>query len=188
MKIFFKFIVFIFLTLTSFGQSFITTQNINIRKGAGTKFEIIGTIPKGENIDIIAKTDIWGKVNYKSIEGYISTKFITKNASDNNNVNSTNTKTFSKYTTWLIIALVIILLVIFRNTIFVAALLSLIFGLLKGLLSDSNSSSSSTSRNTNVQNKPRAVVRCIRCGVLKSDATIPNICNGKITPHNYRYG
>ncbi len=51
-------------------------DNLNIRAGAGTQFDILGSIPDGTVVAIEGVTDGWLKVTYKGVTGYISTDYV----------------------------------------------------------------------------------------------------------------
>lgn len=54
-----------------------TTANLNIRKYANTNCDILGTIPNGNQINIINKyTNGWYTVNYNNSVGYASSNYI----------------------------------------------------------------------------------------------------------------
>ncbi len=48
---------------------------VNIRSGAGTQTDIIGTLPGGETADVIAFEDDWVHVSYNGITGYVSRSY-----------------------------------------------------------------------------------------------------------------
>lgn len=54
----------------------ITTPVLNIRKGAGTKYKIVGTVKKGEVYTIVEESNGWGKL--KSGAGWISLAYTSK--------------------------------------------------------------------------------------------------------------
>lgn len=64
----------------------ITSEDgVNIRRGAGTSYEIIGAVPFGEKLRITRRTSggghIWGLTEYTGIKGWISLTY-TKQASE----------------------------------------------------------------------------------------------------------
>lgn len=59
-----------------------TTENLKLRKTAGTSGVLLTTIPKGENVNILEK-DVgeingynWYKVVYKNYKGYVASKYL----------------------------------------------------------------------------------------------------------------
>jgi TM2 domain-containing membrane protein YozV len=58
---------------------YVTTADIHIRVGAGTSFQSIGIIEKGDTIRIIEEINIyWSKIEHKSRIGYSSNKYLLK--------------------------------------------------------------------------------------------------------------
>lgn len=53
-----------------------TTGNLNMRKGSGTSYGIILTIPKGQEVTVLSTSDGWSKVNYQGKTGYVSHKYL----------------------------------------------------------------------------------------------------------------
>ena len=54
----------------------VTGNSVNIRKGAGTKFEIVDTVKKGDEFEYVSTaSNGWFKIKYKNIESYISNKY-----------------------------------------------------------------------------------------------------------------
>ena len=60
----------------AFCKSFVTTEDVNIRKGAGTDYDEVGVIKKGTTIDVTDIKGTWGKVEYEDVKGYVSTKYL----------------------------------------------------------------------------------------------------------------
>ena len=48
---------------------------VNIRSGAGTQSDIVGTLPAGETADVIAHEDDWVNISYNGITGYVSRSY-----------------------------------------------------------------------------------------------------------------
>lgn len=59
-------------------SSYKTTDNLRIRKGRGTNYATLTTIPKGTTVTVSDIKDNWGKVTYKGKTGYSSMKYMTK--------------------------------------------------------------------------------------------------------------
>lgn len=55
-----------------------TTDNLRIRKGRGTNYTTLTTIPKGTTVTVTDIKDNWGKVTYGGKTGYSSMKYMTK--------------------------------------------------------------------------------------------------------------
>ena len=74
----------------------VTTANLNLRMEASTSSKIITTIPKGKTIEIVEKLNSgWYKVNYSGKTGYVSSKYVSMNGS-NNNTNTNKPSTTSQ--------------------------------------------------------------------------------------------
>ncbi len=60
-------------------QTAVTTGTVNFRTAPSTSASIMGTLPKGATIDVLASNDYWSKVTYesngKTYTGYISNSF-----------------------------------------------------------------------------------------------------------------
>lgn len=56
---------------------YVTTENLNMRTGSGTKYAVIKTIPKGETVLFIANgSSGWAKVSYSGKTGYVSMSYL----------------------------------------------------------------------------------------------------------------
>jgi N-acetylmuramoyl-L-alanine amidase len=83
--------VLLLFTIIGDAQTFITTQDINVRKGAGSKYACLGVIPSGSSVEVQETKGKWGKITFEGNEGYISTKFLqAKTAESISNVTSTS--------------------------------------------------------------------------------------------------
>jgi len=58
-------------------SAYVTTSGgrLNIRKGPGTNYEIVGSLMNGEKVDIIEERSGWGKLG-DSIEGWVSLAYL----------------------------------------------------------------------------------------------------------------
>lgn len=63
---------------SSTSASYKTTDNLRVRKGRGTSYATLTTIPKGKTVTISDIKDNWGKVTYGGKTGYSSMKYLTK--------------------------------------------------------------------------------------------------------------
>lgn len=54
-----------------------TTANLNMRKGPGTGYKSLRTIPKGATIREISTSNGWTKLEYKGLTGYASSKYLS---------------------------------------------------------------------------------------------------------------
>jgi N-acetylmuramoyl-L-alanine amidase len=57
--------------------NYVTTTDVQLRKGPGTNYEIITTIPKGVNVTVVGKEGYWLKVESKhgAQPGYIDERY-----------------------------------------------------------------------------------------------------------------
>ena len=53
-----------------------TTVNLNMRKGAGTGYGIILTIPKDKAVTVVSSANGWTKVTYNGSTGYVSSSYL----------------------------------------------------------------------------------------------------------------
>lgn len=88
------------------GSVKITASSLNVRKGAGTGYGILGTVSKNQVYSYSAVSNGWYKISYKGQEGWISGKYAVKTSSSGSNTNSgntnsgnTSTKTTTMYVT-----------------------------------------------------------------------------------------
>jgi uncharacterized protein YgiM (DUF1202 family) len=59
--------------------TYVTTADVNLRKGPGTKYEVVTTIPKNVKISVVGKEGYWLKVESKhgGKPGYIDEHYAT---------------------------------------------------------------------------------------------------------------
>lgn len=55
-----------------------TTQDVNMREGAGIDNAIIEVIPRSESVKVFLTADGWSKIKYNDREGYVKTAFLSK--------------------------------------------------------------------------------------------------------------
>lgn len=55
----------------------ITTDSLNLRMGSSTDYDIILTISKGEEVEIIPENEGWSVIKYKDTIGFVSNKYLT---------------------------------------------------------------------------------------------------------------
>jgi uncharacterized protein YgiM (DUF1202 family) len=82
---FFLFFTFLVAAMLSSGAAvaqtiqgtYVTTADVNLRKGPGTNYEIVTTIPKNVNINVVGKEGYWLKVESKhgGKPGYIDEQY-----------------------------------------------------------------------------------------------------------------
>ena len=176
------FLLFLSLHLVSANaKSYITTQDINVREGAGTNYAILGVLKNGTNIEISEVTGTWGKINYKNRQGYVTTNFLSDGV-DNSQV-SIEGKNKNLSTIVIILGLVIFLF-IFRKSSVVRYFAPVMTNLLSSS-SNNRTNSNSDFRNDNgiQKNKPIYWYVCRHCDKTIKQSMIPN-SNG--CPTNYR--
>ncbi|PEK99730.1 hypothetical protein CN601_22945 [Bacillus sp. AFS017336] len=83
--------------------NYITTGSVNIRSGAGTSYQILGSVNKNQKLDVISSVSGWYKVKVNGLTGYISASYVAKatnsssnsNNSQQNNTQPDNSQTFN---------------------------------------------------------------------------------------------
>lgn len=55
-----------------------TTDSLNLRSGASTKYKVLVKIPKGKTVSMVTYGKSWSKVKHGSKTGYVSTKYLKK--------------------------------------------------------------------------------------------------------------
>lgn len=74
---------------------------LNVRKGAGSSFAVIGTLPNKTQVTVLSQTGNWYKINFKNSIGYVCADYISKIVSNssstatNKNTNSTVNNTLT---------------------------------------------------------------------------------------------
>jgi uncharacterized protein YgiM (DUF1202 family) len=90
-------------TTASNGSLKITASTLNVRKGAGTNYDVLGTLSKNQVVSYSGESNGWYKISYKGQVGWISGKYATKTSSSGNtnsgNTGSTTTTTTTMYVT-----------------------------------------------------------------------------------------
>ncbi|OGX79660.1 hypothetical protein A6395_05365 [Exiguobacterium sp. SH31] len=60
----------------SVNQAFVTTANLNVRKGAGIGFALVTTIPNGATVQATKQSGTWYYVTYNGKSGYVSAGYL----------------------------------------------------------------------------------------------------------------
>ena len=55
---------------------YVTCRTLNVRAGAGTNFEILGTLSRGTEVEILDVLNGWYKIEYLGGEAYVSAAYI----------------------------------------------------------------------------------------------------------------
>jgi uncharacterized protein YgiM (DUF1202 family) len=72
----------LFILLSSFQWIYVINNDVNLRKGPDNKKRVLTTVPKGEEITVLEKTnEWWWQVSYKGKKGYIAATFIDRSYS-----------------------------------------------------------------------------------------------------------
>ncbi len=72
----------------------VTATSLNVRKGASTSHTIIGSLKKGDSVEIVSSDSSgWCKIKYGSGYGYISEQYISITSDSNNDTSSSTTVT-----------------------------------------------------------------------------------------------
>lgn len=126
-------LLFAFLT---FGQQtkYVDTEELNIRSGAGTKYEVVNKISQGQKVTVLTEHGKWSEIELENgTKGFVSTKFLSDTQT------SSSSKSSDKKNPWAGYALL---------TVFV------LYGL-KKLFGGSSSSSTRSSSNSVNSSKPQ---------------------------------
>lgn len=76
------------------------SSSLNVRGSASTKGSVLGSLHKGNKVDITGKTGSWYKINYKGKTGYVSKDYISvANTKAKSNTSKSSTKTKSNTST-----------------------------------------------------------------------------------------
>ena len=59
----------------------VTADTLNVRESASQSAKVIARIAKDQEVEILEDNGEWLKVKYRSYTGFVSSKFIAKNAS-----------------------------------------------------------------------------------------------------------
>lgn len=61
------------------GSGIVNTDSLNVRKGSSTTYEKIGTLSKGDFVEIYGRSNGWYKIAFNNEFGYVSASYITLN-------------------------------------------------------------------------------------------------------------
>lgn len=109
MRKFHLIIAFLLCSLTIFAQNYITTTDVNVRAGAGTKFDILGTLSNGSTVKVLDKQGNWSKVEFNGSEGFISNNLIQK-VNEEQDTSQTNNSKESNWLNWTVGIIIFLLL------------------------------------------------------------------------------
>ncbi|SFC98062.1 Uncharacterized conserved protein YgiM, contains N-terminal SH3 domain, DUF1202 family, partial [Bacillus sp. 491mf] len=60
------------------GDYYINVSALNVRSGAGMDYGIIGSLPQGQKVQVLADEYGWSKISYNGRTGYIGTRYLSK--------------------------------------------------------------------------------------------------------------
>jgi hypothetical protein len=169
------------LAIMAYAKSYVTTQDINIREGAGTEYTVLGKLKKGSTVDVIEVTGVWGKISYQNKEGYVSAKFLDE-VSEKSSVLPDDKNKGSNSSTILIVVVLVILLFVFRKS----PVLRYFAPVLTNLVSSSNRQNTSNSSSRTTQRSiPIFWFGCEKCGTTIESAKTPNTLGCPSDQHKF---
>ncbi|MGG7036542.1 MAG: SH3 domain-containing protein [Flavobacterium sp.] len=125
------------ITILTFGQQtkYVDTEELNIRAGAGTKYEVVEKISQGQKVTVLTEHGKWSEIELENgTKGFVSTKFLSDTET------SSSPKSSDKKNSWIGYVLVIGFV---------------LYGLKKLFGSSSSNSSSQRNASTNRQDVRR---------------------------------
>jgi uncharacterized protein YgiM (DUF1202 family) len=95
-------LLFFFFSITvTNAETYLAKQDVNVRSGPGSKYDLLGVINSGDKLEVLEISGAWAKISFKSNEeGYVSLNFIqqeTQATSTNSNSVSNNSLGFFDY-------------------------------------------------------------------------------------------
>ena len=94
----------LFITFLTFGQQtkYVDTEELNIRAGAGTKYEVVDKISQGQKVTVLTEHGKWSEIELENgTKGFVSTKFLSETET------SSSSKKSDKKNSWIGYVLVI---------------------------------------------------------------------------------
>ena len=92
------------ITILTFGQQtkYVDTEELNIRAGAGTKYEVVDKISQGQKVTVLTEHGKWSEIELENgTKGFVSTKFLSETET------SSSSKKSDKKNSWIGYVLVI---------------------------------------------------------------------------------
>ncbi|MCB9425806.1 MAG: SH3 domain-containing protein [Flavobacteriales bacterium] len=118
-KITYSFLLFCLLTFSQTEYK-VNTEVLNVRSGAGTKYDVVGQIKLDEKVVEVSKSGDWSEIKTQELQGFVSSKFISK-INTENNTKDEKSEDEGSFFGWLI-TLVIIAYFIRKATDFLSGL------------------------------------------------------------------
>ncbi|MCL1948910.1 MAG: SH3 domain-containing protein [Turicibacter sp.] len=82
-----------------------TTENLNLRKGAGTSYGVVKVLPKGTAVTIVKQSGNWLQVKALGLEGWVSADYVSQGGSPSKTAaNSTYNTLLSSVTSYYTVA------------------------------------------------------------------------------------
>ncbi|MDU2197883.1 MAG: C39 family peptidase [Peptostreptococcaceae bacterium] len=78
---------------STFKEMQVTTNSLNVRSGAGTKYKKVGSIKKNTKVKVYSISKGWAKIEYKNSKRYVSSQYlknISISSSSSNNSSNNN--------------------------------------------------------------------------------------------------
>lgn len=81
---------------------YVTGNNVRVRSGPGTDYDILSHLNRGAKIDVLSMSGGWARMTLwsGSDEGYISTRYISRNKPSNNYTPNYNSSSNGSYQTF----------------------------------------------------------------------------------------
>ncbi|MFD4706919.1 SH3 domain-containing protein [Gottfriedia sp. NPDC058432] len=81
--------------VVSSGNYFSTINGLRVRSGAGTSYQILGSVNKNQKLEVISLSNGWYKIKFNGVIGYVGASYVGKetdsNKTDSNKVDSSQT-------------------------------------------------------------------------------------------------
>lgn len=58
------------------GGYIVTADSLNVREGIGTSYPVLGTLSKGDKVEVLAFNENWGRIDFGGREGWISASYL----------------------------------------------------------------------------------------------------------------
>ena len=75
---------------SSITTKYVTATTLNVRSGAGTSYQVIGSLSKGTKVEVISESNGWSKINYNGKTGYVSSQYLSSTATNNSQSTSSS--------------------------------------------------------------------------------------------------
>ena len=74
----------------------VTASSLNVRKGAGTNFSVLGQVSNGTSINATAESNGWVRFSYKNQVGWVSKKYLKASSAGSSSGNNTSSGSSAK--------------------------------------------------------------------------------------------